>query len=80
MLLLCIGVALLADSVAMLVLSILAGSDLCLLVVRKEEHYLKQKFGNANRMLGNCPVMDQISMIVPAPMNLTCPIRTARII
>lgn len=47
MLLLCIGIALLANSLAMLLLSLPAGSGLCLLVIRKEERYLEQKFGNA---------------------------------
>ena len=47
MLLLCVGIALLANSVAMLALSLLAGSALCLLVIRNEERYLEQKFGSA---------------------------------
>lgn len=46
MLLLCIGIALVANSLAMLLLSLPAGSGLCLLVIRKEERYLEQKFGN----------------------------------
>ena len=47
MMLLCVGIALLANSIAALVLSIPAGSALCLLVIRKEELYLEQKFGSA---------------------------------
>jgi protein-S-isoprenylcysteine O-methyltransferase Ste14 len=47
MLLLCVGVALLANSLAMLLLSLPAGSALCLLVIRKEERYLERKFGDA---------------------------------
>lgn len=46
MLLLCVGIALLANSVALLALSLPAGSALCLLVIRKEERYLEQKFGS----------------------------------
>lgn len=45
MLLLCVAIALLANSVALLALSLPAGSALCLLVIRKEERYLEQKFG-----------------------------------
>ncbi|MPZ33996.1 MAG: hypothetical protein GEV13_23905 [Rhodospirillales bacterium] len=47
MLLLCVGIALLANSVALLALSLPAGSALCLLVIRNEERYLEQKFGSA---------------------------------
>ena len=47
MLLLCVGIGLLANSLAMLLLSLPAGSGLCLLVIRKEERYLEQKFGSA---------------------------------
>jgi len=43
MLLWCIGVALLANSLAMLLLSLPAGSGVGLLVIRKEERYLEQK-------------------------------------
>jgi protein-S-isoprenylcysteine O-methyltransferase Ste14 len=46
MLLLCVGISLLANSMAELVFSLLAGSALCLLVIRKEERYLEQKFGS----------------------------------
>jgi protein-S-isoprenylcysteine O-methyltransferase Ste14 len=46
MLLLCVGIALLANSLALLALSLPAGSALCLLVIRKEERYLEQKFGS----------------------------------
>jgi protein-S-isoprenylcysteine O-methyltransferase Ste14 len=46
MLLLCVGIALLANSVALLALSLPAGSALCLLVIRREERYLEQKFGD----------------------------------
>jgi protein-S-isoprenylcysteine O-methyltransferase Ste14 len=46
MLLLCVGIALLANSAALLALSLPAGSALCLLVIRKEERYLEQKFGS----------------------------------
>ena len=46
MLLLCAAIALLANSVALLALSLPAGSALCLLVIRKEERYLEQKFGS----------------------------------
>ncbi|HET9219946.1 MAG TPA: isoprenylcysteine carboxylmethyltransferase family protein [Terriglobia bacterium] len=49
MLLLCVGVAFLANSAALLALSFPAGSALCLLVIRKEEHYLEQKFGSTYR-------------------------------
>ena len=49
MLLLCVGVAFLANSAALLALSLPAGSALCLLVIRKEERYLEQKFGSAYR-------------------------------
>jgi protein-S-isoprenylcysteine O-methyltransferase Ste14 len=45
MMLLCVGIALLANSLAMLVLSLPAGSVLCLSVIRKEESYLERKFG-----------------------------------
>jgi protein-S-isoprenylcysteine O-methyltransferase Ste14 len=44
MLLLCVGIALLANSAALLALSLPVGSALCLLVIRKEERYLEQKF------------------------------------
>jgi len=47
MLLLCAGIALLANSAVALLLSVPAGSALCLLVVRKEERYLEEKFGSA---------------------------------
>ena len=46
MLLLCVGIALLVNSAALLALSLPAGSALCLLVIRKEERYLEQKFGS----------------------------------
>jgi len=46
MMLLCIGIALLANSLAMLLLSLPAGSGLCLFVIRQEESYLERKFGN----------------------------------
>ena len=47
MLLLCVGIALLTNAAAVLLLSIPAGSALCLLVIRKEERYLEEKFGSA---------------------------------
>jgi protein-S-isoprenylcysteine O-methyltransferase Ste14 len=47
MLVLCAGIAFLANSVALLALSFPAGSALCLLVIRSEERYLEQKFGSA---------------------------------
>lgn len=47
MMLLCVGIAFLANSVPMLLLSLPAGSALCLLVIRPEESYLERKFGNA---------------------------------
>jgi protein-S-isoprenylcysteine O-methyltransferase Ste14 len=46
MLLLCVGIALLANSLAMFLLSLPAGSALCLMVIRQEERYLEQKFGS----------------------------------
>ena len=46
MLLLCVGIALLANSVALLAFTLPAGSALCLLVIRQEERYLEQKFGS----------------------------------
>jgi protein-S-isoprenylcysteine O-methyltransferase Ste14 len=44
--LLCIGIALLTNSLAMFLLSVLAGSALCRLVIRQEERYLERKFGS----------------------------------
>ncbi len=49
MLLLCMGIALLANSLAMLLLSLLTGSALCLSVIRHEESYLERKFGDTYR-------------------------------
>jgi protein-S-isoprenylcysteine O-methyltransferase Ste14 len=46
MMLLCVGIALVANSLAMFVASFPAGSVLCLLVIRREEVYLEQKFGD----------------------------------
>jgi protein-S-isoprenylcysteine O-methyltransferase Ste14 len=46
MLLLCMGIAFLANSLAMLLLSLPAGSGLCLLVIWQEENYLERKFGS----------------------------------
>ncbi len=45
MMVLCFGIALLANSVPILLASMSAGSGLCLLVIRHEELYLKRKFG-----------------------------------
>ncbi|MBL4599135.1 MAG: isoprenylcysteine carboxylmethyltransferase family protein [Rhizobiaceae bacterium] len=45
MMLLCFGIALMANSASMLLTSIFAGSGLCLLVIRHEETYLENKFG-----------------------------------
>lgn len=39
-----VGMALVANSLAMLVMSVLAGSALCVLVIRPEERYLSTKF------------------------------------
>lgn len=47
MMLLCVGIATTANSLAMLLVSIPAGSMLCLLVIRPEESYLERKFGSA---------------------------------
>lgn len=47
MMLLCVGIATTANSLAMLLLSVPAGSMLCLLVIRPEESYLERKFGIA---------------------------------
>jgi protein-S-isoprenylcysteine O-methyltransferase Ste14 len=47
MLLLCMGIALLGNSMPMLLLTLPAGSALCLLVIRREEDYLERKFGSA---------------------------------
>jgi protein-S-isoprenylcysteine O-methyltransferase Ste14 len=47
MLLLCMGLAFVINSLPMLLLSLPAGSALCLLVIRPEETYLEQKFGSA---------------------------------
>ena len=46
MMLLCVGVALLANSLSMLLLCLPAGSALCLLVIRPEEAYLERRFGD----------------------------------
>jgi protein-S-isoprenylcysteine O-methyltransferase Ste14 len=45
MMLLCLGIALLVNSLPMLLLALPAGSLLCFWVVRPEERYLEQKFG-----------------------------------
>ncbi|MEE9375355.1 MAG: isoprenylcysteine carboxylmethyltransferase family protein [Rhizobiaceae bacterium] len=45
MIALCFGIAMLANSVPLLLTSALAGSGLCLMVVRREETYLESKFG-----------------------------------
>ena len=45
MIFLCFGIALLANSVPLLLTSVFAGSGLCLLVIRHEETYLERKFG-----------------------------------
>ena len=45
MMLLTLGIALLVNSLPMLVLSLPAGSLLCLWVIRPEESYLERKFG-----------------------------------
>lgn len=46
MMLLCFGVALIVNSLPILVTSALTGSALCLLVIRQEETYLQDKFGS----------------------------------
>jgi protein-S-isoprenylcysteine O-methyltransferase Ste14 len=46
MMLLCVSVAVIANSLAMFLASLPAGSTLCLLVIRREERYLEQKFGD----------------------------------
>lgn len=46
MMLLCVGIALIENSMAMFLASLPAGSVLCLLVIRREESYLEQKFGD----------------------------------
>lgn len=47
MMLLCAGIALTVNSLAILLLSLPAGSALCLLAIRPEESYLEGKFGAA---------------------------------
>jgi protein-S-isoprenylcysteine O-methyltransferase Ste14 len=47
MVLLCLGIALLMNSLPMVLLSLPAGSLLCLWIIRPEESYLERKFGEA---------------------------------
>lgn len=49
MMLLCLGIALAANSLAMVLLSLPAGRLLCRLVIRPEERYLEEKFGKDYR-------------------------------
>jgi len=44
MMFLCFGIALIVNSLTLIFASVLTGSGLCLLVIRPEESYLRQKF------------------------------------
>ncbi len=46
MVMFCFGIALIANSLSLLLAAVMVGSGLCLLVIRKEESYLRLKFAD----------------------------------
>ena len=46
MVMLCFGIAMIANSLPLLLAAVMVGSGLCLLVIRKEEAYLQRKFAD----------------------------------